>query len=306
MGRENNAHNFEQLISRMRSEVREYDISLLDDSENNHFSRMDGERREEFIESVRRYGVLTPLIIRPKDGRYEILAGHNRKYAAMAAGLHSVPCIELMLSDVDATVVIGVTNHQREKTTDLEWGWTYRATMEAMLAGRCSEGTEEAGTDSARFPGERTAEAVARKYGTSTRTVQRKIRLTYLVPQLYGLCVQRGYPQSLMILLSYLDRITQVNVTQAAVIEGIELNAEIAEKLREREKEREKETGREDHALDIDEIIGICREAGNRIVKSSRPRRYEVDESLFPEGLNFLQKQEYINRALEYARGKRI
>ena len=228
----------------------------------------------------------------------------------MAAGLHSVPCIELMLSDVDATVVIGVTNHQREKTTDLEWGWTYRATMEAMLAGRRSEGTEEAGADSARCPGERTAEAVARKYGTSTRTVQRKIRLTYLVPQLYGLCVQRGYPQSLMILLSYLDRITQVNVTQAAVIEGIELNAEMAEKLREmerkREKEAEKETGREEHALDIDEIIGACREAGNRIVKNSRLRRYEVDESLFPEGLSFPQKQEYINRALEYARGKRI
>ena len=70
--------------------------------------------------------------------------------------------------------------------------------------------------------------------------------------------------------------------------------------------EAEKETGREEHALDIDEIIGACREAGNRIVKNSRLRRYEVDESLFPEGLSFPQKQEYINRALEYARGKRI
>ena len=286
METKNTECGIEGLADRLSREVREYDIALLDDNEHNHFSRMEGERKEEFVESIRRYGVLTPLIIRPREARYEILAGHNRKYGALEAGLATVPCIALDLDDVDATVVIGVTNHQREQTTDLEWGWTYRTTLEAVMA------------SGSRNAGERSVETVAGKYGASPRTVQRKIRLTYLVPQLYQYCLREKIPQNVMVSLSYLDRITQINVVQAAVIEGTALSAELALSIRQEAEKCRREGGE----LTINGILCLCRkmtpESGNR----TRGRRYEVREELFPEGLIYAERQDYIEKALLYVR----
>ena len=68
-------------------------LDLLDDNPNNHFHKIEGDKWEEFLGSVKEYGVVNPIIVRPKDGRYEILAGHNRKRAAVEAGLNEIPCI---------------------------------------------------------------------------------------------------------------------------------------------------------------------------------------------------------------------
>ena len=269
--------------------VREYDIASLEDSPDNHFHQMEGEKWDEFVGSIREFGVVSPLIIRAKagsSGRYEILAGHNRRNGAAEAGLQKVPCIALDVDDVDASVLIGITNKQRESVSDLEWGWTYRTTLEALKQQRASD---------RRNAGERSIDLVARKFGVDRKTVLRKIRLTYLVPQLYQLGKQKGYPQKMMISLSYLPPAVQINVVQAAVIEEITLTEQSVKALC---------GAAEESDPTINDVIRICREHGGAAgrLRSSRPVRYEVPEALFPPELTQKQRQNYVTAALCYIR----
>lgn len=292
---ENTAYKIPSGETSEPSVVREYDIASLVDHRDNHFHRIDGSKWEEFVTSVREFGVVSPLIIRPgpdADGRYEILAGHNRRSAAAEAGLKTVPCIELDVDDVDASVLLGITNHQRESVSDLEWGWTYRTTLEALK----HQGKANAGETA----GKRSIDIVARRYGVSRKTAQRKIRLTYLVPQLYDLGMKMGYSQKMLVHLSYLPPVLQINVVQAVIIEHLKLTERAAKELR--------DSNARQH-LDINDVIRICRscqETEDRREKLRRPFKCEIPESLFPPYLKENRRQDYITAALAYIRDHRI
>ena len=266
--------------------VREFDIASLIDSDDNHFHRMEGEKWEEFVGSIRQYGVISPLIVRSKgagSGQYEILAGHNRRRGAQEAGLATVPCIPVDVDDVDASVLIGVTNRQREEVSDLEWGWTYRTTLEALK----HQGVRGES-------GQRSIDIVARKYGVGRKTAQRKIRLTYLVPQLYDLGRRRNYTQKMLVDLSYLPAVTQINVVQAVIIEDLVLTESAAAQLRAR-------SAKED--LSIDQVLSICRclSAGKKTDgEIPRPQKYEIPDTLFPKGLPKARRNGYLRSALAY------
>ena len=295
--------------------VREYDISRLEDNQHNHFSSMSGEQWDEFVGSIREFGIVSPLIIRPKpgsSGKYEILAGHNRRKGAEEAGLTSVPCIEIEADDVNASLLLGITNRQREKVSDLEWGWTYRTTLEALkqqTGGSRSKAAEGSGSI-------RSIDIVAAKYGVSRRTAQRKIRLTYLVPQLYALGKKLNYSQKLLVDLSYLPPALQTNVAQAVVIEGVSMNEHLAEELRRESLKQE---------LTIDDVMRICRGQGKQTEQiglsrhrgedretpiednktdgtMSRPRKYAVSDALFPDSIREEERENYIAAALRYIR----
>lgn len=274
--------------------VREYDIETLEDSSNNYFHGMEGEKWQEFVCSIREYGVISPLIIREKtgsEGKYEILAGHNRRRGAAEAGLTTVPCIPVDVDDVDASVLIGITNRQREEISDLEWGLTYRTTLEKL---KLRGSREAASSPEERAVGERSIDIVARKYGVSRKTVQRKIRLTYLIPQLYDLGQKMNYSQKMLVSLSYLPPVAQVNVVQAVVIERLSLTESLAERLRK---------AASDSELTINEILRLCRSQADKKQAdegSPRPRKYEIAESLFPAGLAKGRRQEYVTAALTY------
>lgn len=274
-----------------RCVVREVALSALEDSSNNHFHRMEGEKWDEFVGSIRDYGVLSPLLIRPKEdasGRYEILAGHNRRRAAAAAGLSTVPCITMDVDDVDASVLIGISNQQRESVSDLEWGWTYRTTLEALKQQHAAGCLQAA-------PGERSIDIVAQKYGVNRKTAQRKIRLTYLIPQLYRLGLERNFSQKMLVNLSYLPPVVQTNVVQAAVIENIVLTEHLTAALRTAASQRD---------LTISDVLEICRDLGNAEDPADRrrPVRYTVPDALFPKALQKKQRQNYIAAALSYIR----
>lgn len=301
-----------------RCVVREYDIASLVDHEENHFRRMDGEKWNEFVGSIREFGVVSPLIIREKAGdagRYEILAGHNRKSGAAAAGLKTVPCIEVEADDVDASVLVGITNTQRGEVSDLEWGWTYRTTLEAMkhqgvavpcaferagersVPGASAGAGERSISDTSAGAGERSVDVVARKYGVSRKTVQRKIRLTYLIPQLYDLGKRSHFSQSMLIDLSYLPPVLQTNVVQAVVIERVQLCEASARQLR---------AAGAKQPLDINDVIRICRENQKKESRRDCPRRslkYEIPEELFPDDLPKCRRAEYVLAALRFFKG---
>lgn len=271
--------------------VRDLDIRSLEDSRDNHFQKIRGENWEEFVESIRQFGVVTPLIVRPKagqPGRYEILAGHNRKSGAVQAGLRAVPCITVDVNDVDASVLIGITNQQREGVSDLEWGWTYRTTLEALKR------DTEAASSSGRPPGERSIDIVARKYGVNRKTCQRKIRLTYLIPQLYELGLKKKYPQKALVDLSYLPVPVQVNVVQAVSFENIVMTEAAAAGLR--------RAAAADPDLSIGDVLYLCRDLGKAGPPVTRRRsdRYDVPACLFPKGLPKNRRQEHVLAAMKY------
>lgn len=291
--------------------VENISIKLLDNNPNNHFHRIEGDKWEEFVGSIEEFGIITPLIVRKgSEGRYEILAGHNRKYGAIEAGLKEVPCIVTDVDDVDASVIVGITNNQREETTDLEWGWSYRTTYEALKkdVGRPKEKDENnvpsigtlSSEDNVPSVGTlnqkgRTVDIVAQKYGVGKGTIQNKIRLTYLTEQLYGALVKAKAPQSVMVDLSYLRPVDQANMASEIAWEGLIVTEELAKSLKAMASEKNGED------IGIDALYAFVRSAGTNKEKApKRPKKYMVDESLFPKEVKKGERENYIVKALSY------
>ena len=149
---------------------------------NHPFRAVDDDRMMETVESVREYGVLSPIIVRPlDDGTYEIVSGHRRKRACELAGITEIPAIIRDLDDDEATIIMVDSNLQRENILPSERAKAYQMKVEALRrrAGRPAkvgqENVSQVGTD---LP--RADEIVAQEAGTSRNQVQRFIRLNEL------------------------------------------------------------------------------------------------------------------------------
>lgn len=141
----------------------------------------DGEL-ELLMESIREYGVLTPLLARPKgDGSFELISGHRRKMACEKMGIEKIPVLVRELTDEEAVIRMVDSNIQRERVLPSEKAFAYKMKYEALKrkAGRPSK-------DNPRQVGAnfRADEAVAENQSDSARTVQRYIRLTHLIPSI--------------------------------------------------------------------------------------------------------------------------
>ena len=294
-----------ELKKRNVSVIRDIDIDKLKENPDNHFSKIEGEKWDEFLASVREYGVIVPLIVRPLDfGRYEIIAGHNRLRAAREVGLKAIPARIVEVDDVEASVLMGISNAQRENTTDLEWGWAYRNTYEALKrpTGRKKEnGTqngnhseEENGTQNGNhLKGVKTLEIVAGKYGVGKNTVQRKMRLTYLMAPLYENYLKKAFTQDTMVTLSYLNSREQATLAGMLSFDGGTVTPDMAKEL--------KELSDKDQ-LDAGAIEEIWKKYNDGKVKEKvkRPVKYSVADDCFPEGLKKGDRAGYIEKALRY------
>lgn len=299
----------EEVIQRFlegKQVVQNIALDLLDDNPNNHFHKIEGDKWEEFLGSVKEYGVVNPIIVRPKDGRYEILAGHNRKRAAIEAGLNEISCIIKDIDDVDASVIIGITNNQREDTTDLEWGWAYRNTLETIKhQGKLLVSTDDhkseiddnelVSTDDHKFEkGERSIDVVAAKYGINRKTAQRKIRLTYLHKVLYEVLTRFKTPQEIMVDLSYLAELDQMNLAAKCEAEKLIITKEMAKELKKKAQELNGEP------LTIDPLHSLVDSFNPKSTKQHRPRKYNINDELFPADIKKGDREAYISKALEY------
>ena len=300
----------EEVIQRFlegKQVVQNIALDLLDDNPNNHFHKIEGDKWEEFLGSVKEYGVVNPILVRPKeDGRYEIIAGHNRKRAAVEAGLNEIPCIIKDIDDVDASVIIGITNNQREDTTDLEWGWAYRNTLETIKhQGKLLVSTDDhksemddnelVSTDDHKFEkGERSIDVVAAKYGINRKTAQRKIRLTYLHKVLYEVLTRFKTPQEIMVDLSYLAELDQMNLAAKCEAEKLIITKEMSKELKKKALELKGEP------LTIDPLHSLVDGFNPKSTKQHRPRKYNIDDELFPADIKKGDREAYISKALEY------
>lgn len=157
--------------SHENGKIIEVDIGQLHDFKRHPFQVRDDEEMLELVESVKTRGVLVPGIVRlHKDSGYEIISGHRRKHASVLAGKEKMPVICQELSDDDATVVMVESNIQRENLLPSEKAMAYRMKMDALK----HQGRR----------GTNTTQEIGEKTGDNERTVQRYIRLTYLIPEL--------------------------------------------------------------------------------------------------------------------------
>lgn len=155
----------------------------ISDFPNHPFKVKQDDDMAEMVESIKKYGVLVPALVRPKEnGGYEMVAGHRRKFAAALAGIAEIPCIVRILTDDEATIVMVDSNLQREKILPSEKAFAYKMKLEAMKrqAGRPSK--ENSVPLGQNFEGKTSRELLAAKSPDSNTQIQRYIRLTELIP----------------------------------------------------------------------------------------------------------------------------
>ena len=169
------------------------------------FKVLDDEAMLRTTESIAEYGVLTPLVVRPKeDGKYEIISGHRRAHAAGLAGVTQVPVLIREMDDDAAVCLMVDSNLQRETILPSERAMAYKMKMEAMKrqAGRPSK--ENCGQLDHNLLGKKTVDIVADEVGESAKQIQRYIRLTNLIPDLLNMVDQKQISFNPAVELSYL------------------------------------------------------------------------------------------------------
>ena len=196
-----------------REQVQQIPIDELHPFTNHPFKVLDDEAMTRTVESIAQYGVLAPLIARPRpDGNgYEIISGHRRQYAAKLAGLDTLPVIVRQMSDDAAVILMVDSNLQREHILPSERAFAYKMKLEALK----NQGARSDLTSpqvAAKF---RSDDVVAKDQGISGDTVRRYIRLTNLVPELLDMVDEKKIAFNPAVELSYLNESQQRDFLEA-------------------------------------------------------------------------------------------
>ena len=199
-----------------REQVQQIPIDALHPFTNHPFKVLDDEAMTRTVESIAQYGVLAPLIARPRpdgDG-YEIISGHRRQYAAKLAGLDTLPVIVRQMSDDAAVILMVDSNLQREHILPSERAFAYKMKLDAIKnQGARSDLT--CGQIGHKLNGAKARDIVADESGDNARNVQRFIRLTNLVPELLDMVDEKKIAFNPAVELSYLDEAQQRDFLEA-------------------------------------------------------------------------------------------
>ena len=197
-----------------REQVQQIPIDALHPFTNHPFKVLDDEAMTRTVESIAQYGVLAPLIARPRpdgDG-YEIISGHRRQYAAKLAGLETLPVIVRQMSDDAAVILMVDSNLQREHILPSERALAYKMKLDAM---RRTSGRPSKENPRQLVGNFETADVVGKESGESGRQVQRFIRLTNLIPELLDMVDEKKISFNPAVELSYLDESQQRDFLEA-------------------------------------------------------------------------------------------
>ena len=196
-----------------REQVQQIPIGELFPFKNHPFKVLDDESMQRTVESVEQYGVLSPLIARPRpEGGYEIISGHRRQHAAQLAGLDALPVIVRNMDDDAAVLLMVDSNLQRENILPSERAFAYKMKLEAIKnQGARSDLTSGQIVQKSKLSIERVAEDAGEGY----KTVQRFIRLTNLVPELLDMVDEKKIAFNPAVELSYLDKAQQRDFLEA-------------------------------------------------------------------------------------------
>ena len=198
-----------------REQVQQIPIGELFPFKNHPFKVLDDESMQRTVESVEQYGVLSPLIARPRpEGGYEIISGHRRQHAAQLAGLDALPVIVRQMDDDAAVLLMVDSNLQRENILPSERAFAYKMKLEA-LKNQGARSDLTCGQFGHKLNGAKARDIVADESGDNARNVQRFIRLTNLIPELLDMVDEKKIAFNPAVELSYLDESQQRDFLEA-------------------------------------------------------------------------------------------
>lgn len=173
---------------------------------NHPFKVIDDDKMTDMVESIKEYGVLVPIIVRPiENGNYEIVSGHRRHHAAVLAGQDEIPAIVREMDEDAAVLVMVDSNLQRENILPSEKAFAYKMKLEAMKrqAGRPKENATQIGQDFMR--GKYSVEILSEQVNESRNQIQRYIRLTHLIPDILEMVDNKNIAFNAAVEISYLS-----------------------------------------------------------------------------------------------------
>ena len=195
-----------------REQVRQIPIGELFPFKNHPFKVLDDDSMSDTVESVKQYGVLSPLIARPRPkGGYEIISGHRRQHAAELAGLETLPVIVRQMDDDAAIILMVDSNLQREHILPSERAFAYKMKLDAIK----NQGTRSDLTSTQVVSKLRSNEKLGAENNQSRETVRRFIRLTNLIPELLDMVDNKTVSFNPGVELSYLSPEQQQEVIRA-------------------------------------------------------------------------------------------
>ena len=198
-----------------REQVQQIPIGELFPFKNHPFKVLDDESMQRTVESVEQYGVLSPLIARPRpEGGYEIISGHRRQHAAQLAGLDALPVIVRQMDDDAAVLLMVDSNLQRENILPSERAFAYKMKLEA-LKNQGARSDLTCGQFGHKLIGAKARDIVADESGDNARNVQRFIRLTSLISELLDMVDEKKIAFNPAVELSYLDESQQRDFLEA-------------------------------------------------------------------------------------------
>ena len=334
----NNDKAFDNILNKAKDKVVELDIKELSESPKNHFLKISGEKREEMIGSLKSYGQINPIIVRPKEcvqhykelieNDFEILVGHTRVECLKEIGSSKVNAIIVSCDDIEATLLINQSNIQREKVSDIELARAYKATYDALVqdkngnlkVGDCKNKNVEISTSSPKCQSDtsgRTDEEVAKKYGISARTLTRKMALANCSSGIVRLYNRSKVTQEEVQYISKLPEAVQDQVSEIMTKENKEMTKEIAKGLIDRYKEVQKDPPLR-ASFPWNALREVINQGQESIEKQERKHRsvskkakaekkkYHVSDELFPKNVKLSERQRYIELALKYIVSQKI
>ena len=195
-----------------REQVQQIPIGELFPFKNHPFKVLDDESMQRTVESMEQYGVLSPLIARPRpEGGYEIISGHRRQHAAQLAGLDALPVIVRNMDDDAAVLLMVDSNLQRENILPSERAFAYKMKLEALK----NQGARSDLTSTQVVSKLRSNEQLGAENNQSRETVRRFIRLTNLIPELLDMVDEKKIAFNPAVELSYLDTNQQRDFLEA-------------------------------------------------------------------------------------------
>ena len=259
-------------------------IKKIHPFEEHPYKVLDNEEMNELIQSVQQHGILSPLIVRPIEGKtdeYEIISGHRRFRAAQKAGLTEVPAVIYALNRDEAAIMLVDSNLHREHLLPSEKAFAYKLKYDAL---------RHQGTSSQLGTKLRTDELIARENGESRNQVQRYIRLTELIPELLDLMDEGKIAFSVGVELSFLD-----DASQYTLLDIIE---------------RDDRTPSYSQAFRMHQAMNnerLTKSFIERLMSQEKPNQRETVKipterirSLLPQKYDAKQTEEYIVKALEH------
>lgn len=214
---------------------------------------IENEDMTELIDSIKEHGILNPLLVRPlegEDGKYEIISGHRRFFAAQKLGMKKVPCTVHFIDRDAATVMMVDSNCQRTELLPSEKAKAYKMKMDAI---KRMPGRKHAENGDPVGPDLRSTEKLAEESDDSPTQIKRYIRLTYLVPELLQYVDDGKIGMRPAVEMSYLDEDTQRDIVDRIIESDDTVFPSHAQTRRIREKAAEGK-------ISYEEITGIMDE----------------------------------------------